>query len=355
LVPREADAKNWHERETLLRLLSESIDEIFWFVGVEPARLIYVNPAVEEIMGLKAEELYRDVNAWMDCIHEEDRERVKQGYFLWLERKVPEYKMEFRIVRPNGEIRWLADHGALLFGTDGSIQFATGIAKDISEQKMAEEALRRLNSRLISAQEEERRRISRELHDHVSQTLAMLTVEMEQLMRHKAVTSEHRDLLAGMQERVRALSSDIHALSHQLHPSKLKHLGLVSAMRAMCRDVTRGGLSVDFTDHDIPRELPDDVSLALYRVMQEGLQNVRKHSGMDRAEARLSKTATALVLVLRDEGKGFNPVGSGAGSGLGLLSMRERLTAVGGTLTVWSAPGEGTAIEARVPLAHAQI
>ena len=339
------------ERETLLRLLSESIDEIFWFVEVNPERLIYISPAVEQIMGWGTDKFYEETGFWMKCIHEEDRNRVNEAYTSWLNGTAPEYKVEFRITLPDGRIRWLADHGVLLYDDEGRINFATGIAKDISAEKQAEENLRRLSGLLISAQEEERKRIARDLHDHVSQTLTLLTVELEQLSRDKETTASQQDVLVAMQQQLRGLSSDIHALSHELHPSKLKHLGLVSAMRAMCRDVDRGGLSVRFTDHEIPREVPDDVSLTLYRVMQEGLQNVRKHSGATSVEAELSKASTVLVLRLRDKGKGFDPSTADSGEGLGLLSMRERLNAVGGALIIQSAPGEGTLVEARVPLA----
>ena len=338
------------ERETLLRLLSESIDEIFWFVEVNPERLIYISPAVEQIMGWGTDKFYEEPGFWMKCIHEEDRDRVDEAYSSWLNGITPEYKLEFRIVLPDGRIRWMADHGVLLYDDEGRINFATGIAKDISAEKQAEENLRRLSGQLISAQEEERKRIARDLHDHVSQTLTLVTVELEQLSRDKETTASQQDVLVSMQQQLRGLSSDIHALSHELHPSKLKHLGLVSAMRAMCRDVDRGGLSVRFTDHEIPREVPDDVSLTLYRVMQEGLQNVRKHSGATSVEAELSKTSTVLVLRLRDKGKGFDPSTADSGEGLGLLSMRERLNAVGGALIIQSAPGEGTVVEARVPL-----
>jgi signal transduction histidine kinase len=287
---------------------------------------------------------------WLQCIHEEDRERVSKAYRNWLSGTAPEYRLEFRIVLPDGRVRWMADHGALLYGDGDRLRFATGIAKDITDQKQTEETLRRLSGQLISAQEDERRRISRELHDHVSQTLALLTVELEQLSRGDDMALKKNDLLAAMQRRLRALSSDIHALSHQLHPAKLKYLGLVSAIRAMCRDVGSAGMTVDFTEHEVPRDLPEDIALTIYRVMQEGLQNVRKHSGSMYAEAELKKSFAELILRISDEGKGFNSSISDGTEGLGLLSMRERLSSVGGALAISSAPGRGTVIEARIPL-----
>lgn len=338
------------QRESLFQLLSESIEEIFWFVEINPERLVYISPAVERVMGWKPEKFYEDIGLWLQCVHEDDRSRVNEAYSGWLSGTLPEYRIEFRFKLPDGRIRWMADHGALLYGEGGAIKFATGIAKDISAQKEAEEDLRRLSGQLISAQEVERKRLARDLHDHVSQALTLLSVELEQLDRDHETTSSQHDVLTTMRNQLRALSSDLHALSHQLHPSKLKHLGLVSAMRAMCRELERAGLTVNFSDHEVPRQLPDDVSLTLYRVMQEGLQNIRKHSGVNSAEAELRKTSRFLILRLRDKGKGFNPHKITSGEGLGLSSMRERLNAIKGSLVIQSAPGHGTLLEAGVPL-----
>ena len=341
---------NGKKRDTLLRLLSESIEEIFWFVEVNPERLLYISPAVERVMGWKPEKFYEDMGFWLGCVHEDDRSRVKDAYTGWLDGTLSEYRIEFRFRLPDGRVRWMADHGALLYGERGRIKYATGIAKDISAQKQAEEDLRRLSGQLISAQEEERKRLARDLHDHVSQTLTLLTVELEQLNRDDETTPTQHDVLTVMRNQLRNLSSDLHGLSHQLHPSKLKHLGLVSAMRAMCREIERAGIIVKFSDHEVPRQLPDDISLTLYRVMQEGLQNISKHSGVNSAEAELMKRSACLTFRLRDQGKGFDLQKIKSGEGLGLSSMRERLNAVKGTFVINSSPGHGTLLEASVPL-----
>jgi PAS domain S-box-containing protein len=338
------------ERETLLRLLSESIDEIFWFISVTPERLIYINQAVEPVMGHKPDAFYRDPRFWLKCVHEQDRERVEQAYAAWLKGTRREYKEQFRVVLPDGTIRWIEDHGALLHDQRGQVNFATGIAKDITDQKQNEEMLRRLSARLITAQEAERSRIARELHDHVNQTLALLSVELEQFGRVPSSSPARPDAMQAMQQRLKALSSDIHAMSHRLHPSKLKHLGLVSAMRALCRDMEESGLHVHFADRDIPRTLPEDVALTLYRVAQEGLQNVRKHGGTDSVDLDLTRQSAVVTLLIRDRGKGFDPSLLECSDGLGLVSMTERVGCVGGTLAIRSAPGAGTEIEACVPI-----
>ena len=156
--------------------------------------------------------------------------------------------------------------------------------------------------------------------------------------------------MQAMQQRLKGLSSDIHAMSHRLHPSKLKHLGLVPAIRALCRDMEASGLHVHLSDRDIPRTLPEDVALTLYRVAQEGLQNARKHSGTDTIELDLTRRSAVVTLLIRDRGKGFDPSLLECSDGLGLVSMTERVGSVGGTLAIRSDPGAGTEIEARVPI-----
>lgn len=338
------------EKAALLQVLSDSVEECFWFMKVNPEQFLYISTAIETVMGWKPQKFYEDAAFWLHSIHEHDRNRVEEAYRDWLSERNPQYRTEFRFKSPDGEIRWLAHRGILLHDQAGTARYATVFVKDISSQKQAEEELRRLSGQLISAQEEERKRLARELHDHVSQTLTLLSVELEQLDRDEEITIRQHDAVITMRHQLKGLSSDLHALSHQLHPSKLKHLGLVSAMRSMCREMEQGGLTVKFSDQDVPRQLPDDVSLTLYRVMQEGLQNIRKHSGANSAEAELKKTSTYLIFRLRDQGKGFDLQAIKSGEGLGLSSMRERLNAVKGSLVIQSAPNRGTLLEASVPL-----
>lgn len=339
-----------HERETLQRLLSEAVGEIFWFVRMNPERVIYISPSVESVMGRKAAAFYGEARFWLTCVHEQDRARVERAYTAWLAGEASDYREQYRVRLPDGTVHWLDDHGALTRDPEGHTSFATGIAKDITEQKHNEETLRRLSARLITAQEAERSRIARELHDHVNQTLALLSVELEQFGRVPSSNPGRQDAMEAMQQRLKALSADIHAMSHRLHPSKLKHLGLVPAIRALCRDMAECGLHVHFTDLDMPRTLPDDVALTLYRVAQEGLHNARKHSGTDSVELSLARQSTIVTMRLRDKGKGFDPSVLECSEGLGLVSMTERVGSVGGTLAIRSAPGAGTEIEARVPI-----
>jgi len=219
-----------------------------------------------------------------------------------------------------------------------------------SRQNQAE--LRELTGRLLQAQETERRRIARELHDDLSQGLAFLAVELD-MMHHRppASMSEVGERLQKLSARVKQLSSTIHGLSHQLHPAKLEQLGLVAAVRGLCNDMTENhGLPIEFTHNQIPERLPEDAALCLYRIAQESLQNVVRHSGAGRAVVELKGDADAICARVIDDGKGFDAASEDGTWGLGLVSMRERLNLVGGRMTIDSTKGSGTRIEARVPL-----
>jgi signal transduction histidine kinase len=213
--------------------------------------------------------------------------------------------------------------------------------------------LRGLTVRLLHSQETERRRIARELHDDLSQNLALLSVELDLLSQNppEAATQLGRRMHE-LSARVKQLSSSVHGLSHQLHPSKLEQLGLVGAVRDLCEELTRShGLPIEFTHHEVPEALPEDLALCLYRVVQEGLGNVIKHSGARHAGVELSRSADAVCLRIVDDGAGFDPRSVEGRGGLGLVSMRERLRLVGGESAIDARPAGGTRLDVRVPYA----
>jgi PAS domain S-box-containing protein len=228
----------------------------------------------------------------------------------------------------------------------------TVIIRDITERKMAEEALINLSGRLIEAQEEERRRIAREIHDDYNQRLAVLAIDLEEL----ADNIGHPDADAAQQlhelwTRVCELGADLHVLSHHLHPSTLENLGLVAGARAFCEEfMDYQEIEVDFTYDDVPTGISEDVSLCLFRILQEGLRNVKKHSGSDRAEVRLEVAGGKLHLLVSDRGRGFDSKVRSNQGGIGLRSMEERLRLLGGSLQIHARPMEGTRIEAWLPL-----
>jgi signal transduction histidine kinase len=215
----------------------------------------------------------------------------------------------------------------------------------------SQDELRELTGRLLIAQETERRRIARELHDDVNQSLALLSLELE--LFRQAPPASAAELARRMQElscRVRQLCSNIHDLSHQLHPSKLEQLGLVTALGSLCKDLARThGLPIEFTNRALPVNLPDDVALCLYRIAQEALGNAIKHSGAGHAEVELTGAAGEIRMRVLDDGNGFDAAAVNK-EGLGLVSMRERLRFVGGEIAIGAGPTGGALIDVRIPV-----
>ncbi|WP_158752145.1 ABC transporter substrate binding protein [Acidobacterium sp. S8] len=227
----------------------------------------------------------------------------------------------------------------------------TVIIRDITERKMAEEALINLGGRLIEAQEEERRRVAREIHDDYNQRLAVLAIDLEEL----AENIGNADVGAGRRlhdlwSQVCELGADLHVLSHRLHSSTLENLGLVAGARAFCEEFAdQQEIETDFTYDNVPSDIPGDVALCLFRILQEGLRNVKKHSGANRAEVRLEAPGEKLHLSISDRGRGFDATVHSSKDGIGLRSMEERLRLLGGQLQVHARPMEGTRIDAWLP------
>jgi signal transduction histidine kinase len=218
-------------------------------------------------------------------------------------------------------------------------------------RRRAESNLRRLSGRLLTAQEEERRRIARDLHDDVGQRLALLAIEAEELPARPpaspdGIGNRARDLATKAQ----GLASDIHRIAYELHPARLEHLGFPAAVRRFVEELrNRHGLAVDVVETDWPRDVPPDVALCLYRVTQEALQNVVRHSGAREARVSLEGHPDRLAVTVSDTGVGFEAGTRRADRGLGLTGMQERLRLVGGTLVIDTTPRRGTRIQARVP------
>jgi two-component system, NarL family, sensor kinase len=216
---------------------------------------------------------------------------------------------------------------------------------------LARQGLQKLAAKLLHAQEEERRRIAREMHDDWTQRLALLGIDIANLEKHIECPEQALPLLQAMQEKLVDLSKDVHSLSRQLHPSILDDLGLVEALRSECASFShREGISVEYCAHEIPSKMSNDVALIVYRVAQEALRNVAKHAKVKRVTVTLNADAANLILSVRDKGIGFDKAQTHFHAGLGLCSMEERLHLIQGNLSITSLPKEGTTIEAFVPL-----
>jgi PAS domain S-box-containing protein len=223
------------------------------------------------------------------------------------------------------------------------------IYRDITERKRAEEALSGMTRKLVEAQEQERSRIGRELHDDVGQRVIMLSIALDQLKDQNNLPPEVRDQMQELKQMASDISTGIHALSHELNSSTMEYLGLVSGMRGWCEEYGKQHkLEIDFKSDDVP-PLPQEISLCLFRVLQEALHNAAKYSGVKRIEVQLAERSGEIHLIVSDSGKGFDIEAARQKRGLGLTSMRERVRLVGGTLVIDSKPSAGTTIYVSAP------
>jgi PAS domain S-box-containing protein len=226
------------------------------------------------------------------------------------------------------------------------------IMQDVTERKRAEAALVDVNRRLIEAQEQERMRIGRELHDDVTQRLAFLALGLAQLQQNPA---EVQSRVGKLRKEISEILSDVEALSHELHSAKLQYLGVVAGIRSWCREFgERQNLEIDLRS-DIGSVLPFEIGVCLFRVLQEALHNVVKHSEVKSVEVRLMEESNRVHLIVSDSGKGFDVESAIQGKGLGLTSMRERVRLMSGTIAIESRLMAGTTIEVRVPLQSQQV
>lgn len=262
----------------------------------------------------------------------------------------PEYSVVFRMRRQNGQTIWLKEFGRAQFAQDGRLHKVIGIVSDETEVRQSERILRRLSGRLITSQEEERRRIAREVHDNIGQEAALLCVLAQRIESGDATTQgTTRADIHELYRRMKELAGDISKLSHRLHSSELTFLGLKIAAERLCRDFEENWrIRVDCKLNYVPPSLDSGKSLCLYRVLQEALGNVAKHSNASQVSVETKIVNNELVLEVRDDGKGFDIEKAELDSGLGLLSMRERLNLIEGHLLIISRPGFGTTLRASV-------
>jgi PAS domain S-box-containing protein len=305
----------------------------------------------------------RDIFNWMDDpahdigqqfvarVHADDREAYR-ALDTGLSASNPVYQTSYRVLRPDGKLIWLEESGHAFFDSQGKILRMIGMVADVTARKSAEEALASLSRRLIEAQEQERYRIARELHDDLGQRMALLQIGLEQFeQKIPELSSSHREQLRNIAHAASELSSDLHNLSHQLHPVKLDLQGLVAAMGGLCKELSKQhDLQVKFVHNNVPAEIPKAAALCLFRIVQEALRNVVKHGKTGEAKVELIGHAHEIDLRISDSGAGFNPQSAEAKGGLGLVSMRERLRLIGGRLTLESEPSQGTRIRVHVPL-----
>jgi PAS domain S-box-containing protein len=336
------------ESEQRLRLANQ-VGRMYAYDWDVKSELVVRSSEHVEVLGL-TEPLRRSQNQFVDKIHPDDRPKFLAA-IAGLTPQNPTAEVTYRALASDGTLVWLKSNGRGFFDAEGEMLRVIGMVADVTDIKKAEEALSEMTRKLIEAQERERARIGRELHDDINQRLAMLGVELERLQRDP---SEIQKRVQELREQTAEISNDVQALSHELHASKLEYLGFVAGMRSWCREFgERQGMEINLKT-DVGSRIPAEIGLTLFRISQEALHNAVKHSGVKRIEVQLSEHSNEILLTISDAGKGFDTEAVKQGRGLGLASMEERVRLVQGTIAIDSKPMGGTSIRIRVPFTAEQ-
>jgi PAS domain S-box-containing protein len=307
-------------------------------------RITSWNRAAEKIFGYtEAEAMGRPVTFLMSPEQHEEEQRIQHAVRSG---ERIEHHESTRLTKCGERINVSVSISAVKDST-GRVVGISRITRDITERKNAEEERVSLNRKVIQSQEEERKRIARELHDHVVQRVALLAVNL-QSMQEEAMDADLKSRLSDLHDEVGEIAQDIHEISHQLHPSKLEYLGLVAAMKFFCREFgEKHRVAVAFTHGEIPQTIQSDISLCLYRILEEALSNGAKHGRSREFKVKLDCSIDQLELTIFDKGTGFDPAEAARKGRLGLVGMQERVRNVQGTVSISSKPMKGTTVRLR--------
>lgn len=329
----------------------------------------YMDPELKMLLGYEDAEMRNLFDDWERSVHPDDRSAVVARARECVAGRAALYEIEHRMLHKDGSSRWFHARGSVVRLADGRVSQLVGTLTDITMRKQADQALREseaalrasyaqvqdLAGRLIVAQEAERTRIARDLHDDISQQLAGLSIALSGLNARLRVTSADQDLqrlLASAQQRATGLADEIRHLSHELHPGVLQHAGLVAALRAQCGEFQeQHAVTVTFDAPDDIGAIDPEVAICVYRIAQETLRNISKHAQARHAHVALAQPGGRVVLTITDDGRGFDLAQArAAGAGLGLRSIDERVRLARGTVTIDTQPQHGTRVQVNVPL-----
>ena len=320
--------------------------------------LRYVSPSCERVCGYTTQDFIRNPSLLQDIIVTKDK-AVWDEHRCINKKEMQSEEIQFRIQRPNGEIRWIEHACQPVFDQKGKKRGVRASNRDITRRKQSEESLKAISEeagllagKLLNAQELERARVARELHDDITQRLAVMNIEVDNLeMQHQSLAEPLKEKLQQLGIDLGELSSDIHMISRQLHPSILYELGLIKAIETECNNYTRlrrisPTLDLDNTIKDVPKE----IALCIYRILQEGLRNIGKHAMASDIQVRLCMRKNTICLFLKDNGIGFDSASAKERAGIGLASMVERARLVNGDLSIESGTEIGTTIKLKIPI-----
>jgi PAS domain S-box-containing protein len=337
------------ESEERFRTMADGAPIMMWMAGVDKlctdfnrSWLTYTGRSIEQEVG----------NGWASGVHPDDLQRCLKIYVENFDARAP-FSMEYRLRRYDGQYHWISDDGSPRFLSDGTFAGYIGCCLDIHDRKAMELSRFELARRLMGAQEAERSRIARELHDGIGQEIALLSIQMQ---RASALAGAKSALIDnGIQQfssKLAAIGVHVSHLSHKLHSSELEYLGLAVAITKLCREFSEEyPIKLSCSCRHIPKDLSNDIGLTFLRIVQESLHNIAKHSSAKTAHVEVTGSVEEISLTVYDDGAGFDVQQSKTAAGLGLVSMRERVYLVGGTFSIASAVGAGTTVCASAPLA----
>jgi len=366
LVWRSRELRIRHEREEWFHAVANDTPAYLWMTAGEEQNS-FINRPLAKFLGTNQDVL---ASHWTDPLHPDDRERARATFLECLAHR-RDYVAEYRVRRWDGQYRWGISRGLPRISSKGEFLGYAGSLTDITETREAEQQLRATNAalavelaerrrheeeieslsaRLMNAQEDERKRLARELHDGLCQQIAALSLAVGNLKRNipkdEAQAHEQSDRI---QQKLAETAETVRQISHQLHPAILEYSGLVPALQAYCAEFSSlSGIRIVFDAENSIGRVEPDVALSLYRITQEALQNVAKHAQVPEARVTLRRSAGLLCLTIEDHGIGMATTPPPA-TGLGLVSIKERARLIHGTLEISSQPNRGTAVMVKVP------
>ena len=333
-----------------LRLAMQASASVGWDFDVKSGREVRFGD-LQTIFGISSDTYVTTGEDFIRHVHPDDRRRVLEAV-ADARKKQKLYAAEFRVVLPDGTVRWLGSRGKFYYARNGNPERMLGVSLDITERKRAEEALSCMNRRVIEAEERERNRIARDLHEDVGQRLALLANAIEQLKNdfpHQVV--ERLDRLDAVWRTALEILTDVKASAHELYSPRLEYLGIAAVMKIFCEEFgERKRVEIDFRSHGIPSLVLTDVSICLFRVLQEALHNGVMHSGVQKFSVHLWGEPDEIHLTVSDSGVGFDLGAARTGRELGLIRIEQRVKLVEGTFSIDSQPGKGTTVHVNMPL-----
>jgi PAS domain S-box-containing protein len=343
------------ESEELFRQIAENISKVFWISGPLGSRMIYVSPAYEEIWGYSRDNLFEKPLSFLDAVYPADRSKALTGLKEQLRHQ---FEMEYRIIRADGEIRWIRDRSFPMRNEEGEVYRIVGFSEDITEQKQFEEELknsreqlRALSARMQLLQEEERTKIAREIHDEFGQALTALKIDLAWLGQRLLSDQDIlHDKIEKMNHLIDATIETVRRISRELRPTVLDDLGLAAAIEWAIQEFQgRTSIECNLTVEPEDITLDSERSTAVFRILQEALTNIVRHSGATRVDIYLEKSDNRLSLEVRDNGRGITKNEIRDPKSLGLIGIKERALLWNGEISI-EGTAEGTILMVKIPM-----